>query len=192
MANRVRSITTFGVAMSLMLWMAGAASAYATHHDHHLTYGVTGQKFYLDSTAISRTNAIAQAVNVWNATSTPISYARTYTQSQSRMDFHENSSSGYAFCATTRVFIDTTDVTSQADTTNWWWARVYIDPTIDVASLCGTQTTVHRGSIVAHEMGHGMGLAHTSNAATLMYNGQAGTAVYKPAADDIAGINHLY
>lgn len=172
----------------------GPAHAYQTWNDHRLTYGVTGQEFWLSPSAVSNNApAIRAAVPLWNATATPISYSETSTQSASRMDFYHNDNVGTGLCATTRLYVNTTDVTgggSHAPTQNWWWGKVVIYPDLWDAASCGPQS--HRAAIVAHEQGHVMGLAHAVNSNRLMYAGIAATNVNRPSADDINGINHLY
>jgi hypothetical protein len=75
--------TAAAVAMAV-----GPAGAYQTFNDHRLTYGVTGQQYWLAAGAVSNNEAaIVSGVGLWNATSTPVSYSRTYTKSASRMDF---------------------------------------------------------------------------------------------------------
>jgi predicted Zn-dependent protease len=70
------------------------------------------------------------------------------------------------------------------------WAKVTIDPLLANATACGPDT--RRDGIIAHEVGHAMGLAHNSNSSSLMYTGVANTRVDAPIKDDRDGINALY
>ncbi|MEU0316538.1 matrixin family metalloprotease [Nocardioides sp. NPDC006273] len=92
------------------------------------------------------------------------------------------------YCAATQMYVDTTAVDPRDR--NWWWAKVTIDPALHNTSLCGAIS--HRKGIIAHEQGHAMGLAHTSNSSTLMYTSISGTSVNAPRQDDRNGIIALY
>lgn len=128
-------------------------------------------------------------MGAWNATTnTKVWYIRTYTKSQSRLDFYQRSTSSGTYCAITAMYIDTTSV--NPSNTNWWWAKITTDPLLSDASACGSGT--HRAGIIAHEQGHAMGLAHNSNSGTLMYTYISNTSVNGPKGDDTNGINYLY
>lgn len=45
--------------------------------------------------------------------------------------------------------------------------------------------------VFSHELGHALGLAHTTNTSVVMHPND-NRIVYKPAADDVAGVNSLY
>jgi len=166
----------------------GPAGAYQTFNNHTLTYGVSGQQYWLSANAVSNNeNAIVSGVGLWNATSTPASYSRTYTQSSSRMDFYYNATGGY--CATTYYYVDESPV--NPNNQNWWWGKVYTTEHLKEPINCGNAD--HRPAILAHEQGHVMGLNHLDNGpARLMYTYISGTNVNSPQPDDIAGINFLY
>lgn len=200
--QRVRSLLarwararTVAVATGVALLIGcPAASAYVTWSDRHLTYGVSGQKYWIsDGAASFAGTAINSSVSLWNATSTPVSYSRTTTKSASRLDwYHVTTDDG--FCAVTRMFVNTTNVNGAtgAPTSNWWWAKVNIRTIFHDTDLCGP--TNHRPAVLAHEMGHAMGLAHAPGS-VLMNAHIAWSDFYginAPRADDIAGIKHLY
>lgn len=190
--NRLLAAAISGLA--LVALGPSPAQAYQTWDDHHLTYGVTSQRFWLADSAVNNNdNAIHDAVALWNATPTPISYSETQTQSVSRMDFYHSTATGTGLCATTRLYVDTTEITNggnTAPTRNWWWGKVIIYPDLKDAAACGPSG--HRAAIVAHEQGHVMGLAHAVHSNRLMYAGLASTDVNAPTGDDVNGINHLY
>lgn len=183
-----------GVAAMMAVAAQAPANGYQTWGDHKLTYGVTGQKFWLDSTAANNNNAaIHDGVALWNATKTPISYSETATKASSRMDFYHTSATNVSWCGITYLYVDTTDLTAggtKAPTRNWWWGKVTLSPLLKNTAACGASG--HRKAIVAHEQGHVMGLAHAVNSDRLMYSGIAGTGVNAPISDDVNGINHLY
>jgi Zn-dependent protease with chaperone function len=152
-----------------------------------LTYGISGQQYWLAPGAVDNNeNAIVSGVGLWNATSTPVSYSRTYTQSASRMDFYYNATGGY--CATTYYYVNTTTV--NPNNQNWWWGKVYTTQHLKEPSNCGNAD--HRKAVLAHEQGHVMGLDHAVSSSRLMYTWIGGTNVNAPQPDDVDGINYLY
>jgi hypothetical protein len=178
------------VAFGLVMVTGAPADAYNTFNGHNLKYGVNGEYYWLDSTAEnSHPNAIPAGVGHWNNTSdTKVWYVSTLDKSKSRLDFYRRSSSSNSYCATTALYVDTSTVNPSSS--DWVWAKVTIDPLLANASACGPDT--HRDGIIAHEMGHAMGLAHNSNSSSLMYTDISGTRVDAPIKDDRNGINALY
>jgi hypothetical protein len=175
---------------ALLFGAAGAANAYNTFNGHKLTYGVNGQYYWMDQSAVdSHPNAIPAGVDAWNdTTDTKVYYKRTYTKSQSRMDFYRRSTSSGSYCAITAMYVDTSVVNQNSQ--NWTWGKVTVDPLLTNVSACGADT--HRKGIIAHEQGHVMGLAHSSSSGHLMYDQVAATSVNTPRTDDRNGINALY
>ncbi|HWU33464.1 MAG TPA: matrixin family metalloprotease, partial [Marmoricola sp.] len=160
-------------------------------NSHRLTFGVSGQKFWLDATAANTYSpAIHGGVGLWNATSTPISYAETTMKSQSRLDFyHPANSAVVGACGYTEWYVDTSKVNPSIQ--NWWWAKVSLTNKLTDEVSCGPQT--HRKAIVAHEQGHAMGLAHAILSDRLMYDAIAAQLnINSPQPDDVNGINYLY
>ncbi|MFZ7121819.1 MAG: hypothetical protein ACOWWH_12835 [Eubacteriaceae bacterium] len=82
---------------------------------------------------------------------TPISYRRTSTKSSSRMDIYKvstvNSWWGY-----TLMYHHNNEI--NPSTANWVWGKILLDG--DFASLSSSKEK----AVIAHEMGHVMGLAH--------------------------------
>lgn len=78
-----------------------------------------------------------------------------------------------------------------ADNTNWLYAKVLLDG--DFSSLSSTSSNNRQKAVIAHEMGHAMGLAHTSMN-TLMRPDIAfcSPGLYRAQPNDLAGINFLY
>ncbi|MFJ6214537.1 matrixin family metalloprotease [Streptomyces sp. NPDC092296] len=179
------------IAFGLVMATGAPAHAFYTFNSHHLKYGINGQLYWLDSTAVnSHPTAIPAGVDHWNnTTDTKVWYERTYTKSESRLDFYRRSTSSNSYCAVTAMYVNTSEVSPSS--TDWVWAKVTVDPDLAVASKCGPDT--HRDGIIAHEMGHAMGLAHhPSNSSSLMYTYISSTSVDAPIGDDRNGINSLY
>lgn len=191
--NRFRA-AGLGLVVMAAMYASPSSVAYNTWSDRHLTYGVVGQKYWLDQTAVDNNEgAILDGVAAWNATSTPVSYSRTTVKSSSRLDWYRISTNDSA-CAVARHFVDTTNVNGAdgVPESNWWWGRVNIRPQLKTPAACGPAT--HREGVLAHEMGHVMGLAHVNGGANRLMRTDISSLdnVNTPRQDDIDGINHLY
>jgi hypothetical protein len=183
-------------AATLLAALAAPAQAYQHWpHNYHLTFGAQGQKYWIGELAETNEPAIDDAVSSWNSASGKVSYSQTGTQSQSRLDFTHPSGDNGA-CANTLFFVDTDNVgnANGAPTKNYWWAKVQVRDALNDTDACGPVN--HRRGILAHEMGHALGLAHvTGGAARIMRTYIAYPANYGinvPQPDDIAGVNALY
>ncbi|MFE2291453.1 matrixin family metalloprotease [Streptomyces sp. NPDC059452] len=178
------------IAFALVMTTGAPAGAYNTYNGHRLKYGINGEYYWLDSTAQnSHPNAIPAGVGHWNnTTDTKVWYVKTLAKEKSRLDFYRRSSSSGVYCAATSMYVNTSAVNAYQK--DWVWAKVTIDPLLANASQCGPET--HRDGIIAHEVGHAMGLDHNSNKSSLMYTNISGTRVDAPIKDDRNGINHLY
>lgn len=194
MVKRTLAALTAGIMILAIGVATGAqpASAYATFNGHKLIYGVgnygaSTQHYWVDSSASAYSGTIDTAMNNWIYTTsywgitTPISYTRTSTRSASRMD-HYKVSTINSWWGLTQMFSGSTQV--NPSTANWVWAKVLLDG--DYAN-CPNQK-----GVIAHEQGHGMGLAHVSSGTSLMRWDIAGLAINRAQPDDLNGINHLY
>jgi hypothetical protein len=158
------------------------AFAYNTFGGHKLIYGVTGEKYWINSSAAPHATGIQNAWSSWSATSTPISYTQTATQADSRMDFYKVSSVNDWWGITT-FYVGSNTVDPEG--TDWSWAKVRLDG--DFANCPNKQ------GVIAHEVGHGMGLAHVfGGTARLMRSNIAYLSTTTPKPDDVDGINSLY
>jgi hypothetical protein len=186
------------VAMLVALACSGTAQAYTTYNGHVLNggvgnYGANPRYYYITYSAGLQEDDITSAVYTWIHTTsrlgitTPIYWARTYTQSQSVMDFYHNvyydASSG--IIATTEQILN--NVVIDPTTTNWNWGKIKLNtPVFDPLSHFNEEGSV------AHEMGHLMGLGHTTVTNRIMCLLSFGRTVNACQADDANGINYLY
>lgn len=158
------------------------ASAYATFHNHRLTYGIVNQTYWISPSATSYADTVIRGWNKWNNSPTPAAWSRTYTQSASHVDVYQVSSVN-TWWGLTSMYVNTTQVLP--DNQDWWWAKVQLDG--DFAN-CPNPV-----GVAAHEDGHAMGLAHVSGGdPRLMRSDIASLTTTAPWVDDSNGINALY
>lgn len=171
-------------------------SAYSTFNNNKLTYGVGNygknkQYYWIDSSASAFNSYITGAMNDWVYTTsywgitTPISYAKTTTQSSSRMDIYKTNTT-HNWTAITYFYSGSTEVDPYKG--NWSWGKIVLDS--DFSSVPNNK----KRPIIAHEMGHVMGLAHTNSTKSLMRPdiNSSTTTIDRAQPDDLAGINFLY
>lgn len=194
MVKRALAALTAGIVLLVVGLLAGAqpASAYATFNGHKLIYGVgnygsSTQHYWVDPSASGYSGTIDTAMSNWVYTTsywgitTPISYTRTSTKSDSRMD-HYKVSTVNSWWGLTQMFSGSTQV--DPSTANWVWAKVLLDG--DYANC------PNKKGVIAHEQGHSMGLAHVSSGTSLMRWDIASLSISRAQPDDLNGINYLY
>lgn len=151
---------------------------------------ITQVKVYLN-VASGYASYINTAMSEWvNTTSsmgvtTPISYTKTTTQSSSRMDIYQVSTVNEWWGLTT-MYNGSTEV--DPFSSNWAWGKIQLDA--DFSDLSENK----RLAVIAHEMGHVMGLAHSDFSNVLMradiaYNS---SSTSRAQTNDLGGINYLY
>jgi Matrixin len=198
MTRRRRSLVVMIVAIALVLTCVGTAWAYTTYNGHVLNggvgnYGANPRYYYITSSASGHTTDITSAMSDWIYTTsrlgitTPIYWARTYTQSQSVMDIYhgEYYDPDLGIVAMTEFILN--NVACNPYVTNWNWGKIKLNtPLFDPLSDYNEKGTV------AHEMGHLMGLGHTVMTDQIMCTLGAGRTVNACQWNDLAGINYLY
>ena len=131
------------------------------------------------------TSACTVAVMPGMGVTTPISYTKTTTQSSSRMDIYQVSTVNEWWGLTT-MYNGSTEV--DPFSSNWAWGKIQLDA--DFSDLSENK----RLAVIAHEMGHVMGLAHSDFSNVLMradiaYNS---SSTSRAQTNDLGGINYLY
>jgi hypothetical protein len=184
--------------LMVMLVLPGTASAYSTYNGHVLNggvgnYGSNPRYYYITSSASYQEDDIDNAIYTWIHTTsrlgitTPIYWAQTTTQSASVMDFYHNIyyDQGTGIIAVTEHILN--NVVISPTTANWNWGKIKLNtPCFDPLS------TYNEEGSCAHEIGHLMGLAHTTNTGRVMCQLESGRTVNACQADDANGINYLY
>jgi hypothetical protein len=182
----------------IVLACSGTALAFNTYNGHVLNggvgdYGADDRLYYITYSASDHAGDITSAMWDWIHTTsrlgitTPISWLRTYTQSASVMDIYHNvywdASTGIV--AATEHILNNQVISPY--TANWNWGKIKLNtPVFDPLSDYNEKGTV------AHEMGHLMGLAHTTVTNRIMCTLGDGRTVNACQADDANGINYLY
>jgi hypothetical protein len=186
------SVATTLAAFVTLTFDATPAHAYATWSDHKLiggvgAYGNSNQYYYVDGSANAHLATAVGAMDDWIYTTTrtgittPISFLRTTYRPASVMDVFKTGLIT-PWWGITSFYNGATE--QDVDLGNWYWTYIQLDGAF---SQCANQ----RG-VIAHEMGHAMGLAHVTTPSSLMYDDLAYTAVQAAVADDLNGVNHLY
>ena len=189
--------TLFLSVFVILAMMTTDVSAYNTYNQHKLTYGVgdygnSTQYYWIDSSASEFNSYIVGAMNDWIYTTsywgitTPISYKKTTTQSSSRMRIYQVSTPN-EWSGNAEHYIGSTKV--DPFTTNWTWGKVILDVDFDYTIAENKKKT-----IIAHEMGHVVGLRHTARTDALMFEdvGNSYITINRAQPNDLAGINVLY
>jgi hypothetical protein len=186
------------MAVAIVLAGSGAAWAYTTYNGHVLNggvgnYGANPRYYYITSSASDEATHITSAMSDWIYTTsrlgitTPIYWARTYTQSQSVMDIYKGVyfDPALGIVATTEHILN--NVVISPYTANWNWGKIKLN-----TPLYDPLTDYNEKGTIAHEMGHLMGLGHTVMTDQIMCTLGGGRTVNACQANDCAGINYLY
>ena len=176
-----------------------SAFAYNTFSGHKLingvgNYGANNQTYWIDSTASVHAGNINTAMSDWiytssyNGVSTPISFVQTTTISNSRIDVYKVTTTN-DWWGLTQMINDGNSI--NPETSNWLYTKVLLDS--NFGTLSSTSDDNRQKAVIAHEIGHCMGLAHTTMN-TLMRADIAycSPGIYRAQANDCDGINYLY
>lgn len=205
--SRPKLLISLVLSMAMLFFSAVPAYAYATT-GYVLTggvgnYGYTNRYYYVDSSCSSTmTSDIATAWSQWiNTTSsvgitTPISVVKTSTQSSSVFDFYyrnqyEEEDGVYGV---TLFWLYSTQVspTGYMPTQNWGWTQIILNNPNFVSLPRSSGGLNRQKGVIAHEIGHAMGLAHVSDPNRLMYPYGNTVNVDSCTSDELNGINSLY
>jgi hypothetical protein len=195
---RRKVVLAVATALILVLVCSGTAWAYTTYNGHVLLsgvgdYGNSPRYYYITSSASGQSTDITNCVYTWIHTTsrlgitTPIYWARTYTQGDSVMDWYHGTyyDPGSGIIAMTEQLLNNAVIDPYAS--NWYWGKIKLNtPVFDPLSSFNEE-----GSC-AHEMGHLMGLGHTAVTNRIMCQLAGGRTVNACQADDANGINYLY
>lgn len=167
------------------------AKAYQTFDDHVLVGGIWQRTYFLTDSAVANIEtASVDSAATWTSAPVATSWRRQGALAGADVIYNWINNTAPDYCAITYLYYGGA-YHSDWPTSDWSHTKINIRPTIKQSSLCGS--TSHRRGVLAHELGHSMGLAHVmSRPAMLMYAYLADTNVNDPGSDDLAGIQHLY
>src|SRR5262252_3772227 len=169
--RRVGALALAACLGAAIVLYATPAQAFVTYNDHLLIqgvgdYGHNNQYYYVDSSASVQRNTAIAAMNDWIYTTgrlgitTPISFLRTTYRPASVMDIFRVSYVSPTWWAHT-TWNNGLGVQNPSEA-HWLWGLIELS---NDYPQCPNQ----RG-VIAHEMGHVMGLDHRlDDASTLMY-----------------------
>ena len=196
-------IVILSIFFTFMFSMTIYAADYHTWYDRTLNggvgnYGYNNRYYFIDSSAINAGNETltVNAMNSWiytsNIVTTPISFQRTTTKSESIMDIYNGSyypAEEYIYGETLFWLSGTRIYPYNPDGSNWAWTQIHLN-TVSFNTL----SQQRKQGVIAHEMGHVMGLAHNQDwgPIVLMYPYGDELTVSSPTSHDLFGINHLY
>lgn len=176
-----------------------------TFNDKKLTSGVGeyGKKkryFWIDSDfSKNYKEQISNAFKYWTYTSsnpgvtTSISIKKSSLKSDATFEIHKKKLTGNMTGLT--EFYSKQKKIEDPSASNWTWGKIYIDQN-DTSDYSNRKKT----GLVAHEIGHTMGLSHQPNRPTdsIMYNYDDerkfsdGSFRNRPSKRDCNNINHIY
>ena len=178
-----------------MIFAAYSANAYVLQGGK-LNGGVSSEYYYIGMSNSNLVTACTRGVNAWNYVMSNSSQSFSFTRSTNKNNcsirfWAENQPSESWYGLTRYYTLSGTTATRVTNAQNRDYASCILNTYYYDSSLT-FPTLDHWIEIAAHEMGHGMGLAHTSNLGTLMYpHFDASTAV-GPTGDEVSGICAKY
>lgn len=164
-------------------------------------YGANSRYYWVDTNFhTNMKNRISYAVDFWVNTSsnpgvtTPISIVKTTDRTAATFEIRRKSLCG-GTTGLTEFYSYSTKV-ADPSAKNQTWNICYIDG-VKVTDL--DYSNAQKTGLVAHELGHAMGLSHqpTRKSDSIMYNYDSrcfadGSARNRPAKRDCNNINHIY
>lgn len=165
-----------------------------------LINGVTYRKYFIASNISQFTTNIESAFYDWNnstgspSTKTPIWFSKTTQSALSVIDFHRDyeisDPPGSRIFGYTR-FYSSNSIQLNPTTSYWYYARIDLDSTN--LNTLGTVQGRTKKSVIAHEIGHAMGLdENNTNPYSIMCQMGSNRKVDRAQYIDLNQINILY
>ena len=155
--------------------------------------GVYYQNYYIAPSAGGYSDKINVAMSEWNNSTgapwvwTPIWITQTGNPNHSRIDFHAeyNYDIGYT-SVYTRMYLNYVGMAWPWNS-NYNWSEIYINN----AWIPRYSWTVQKG-VMAHEVGHAFGMAHTAYYYSIMCQNTDAMRVFIPQEIDLNTVNAIY
>lgn len=157
------------------------------------SYGSHVRYFWIDSSAAANTSQIDQVRNEWVNTSgtilrTSILIKKISVQKSSVFDIYKKQ----IYAHSTGIigesyFYNSSNVDMGTPTYNYKWTKIILN-----TSVFNSLSSFNQRGTIAHELGHCLGLAHSTDSNRVMTQLGSGRKVAKATYTDLATINHLY
>lgn len=200
------------MAIIMMICICGifSASVYAKKGTYVLNggvgnYGNNRRYYYIDSSCNSAgvDQVIRAAWSDWINTTvyTPISTRETTTKSQSCFDFYYNEFESFTTLnGITHFYLNsgsevTIDYLTLRPSANWDWTNININSSNYLQLSTNQNNMNYRKYVVAHEIGHAMGLVHAdenSTDVTIMHRSTNSANTDICSQIDLEDINQMY
>lgn len=175
---------------------SSSASAYNLQQGK-LKGGIRNKKYYLGLTNQIYITACITAMNDWNyavqytpeTSNMGFNFTRTYNILDASLRFWGEHLPNQAYAGTTRYYVFNSSGGVTAVTNNY--NRDYADLIFNTANA-PTYNATYMSSLAAHEAGHGLGLGHTTDIGTLMFQGVNVRTASVPTRDEVLGIYAHY
>ena len=150
------------------------------------SYGSHVRYYWIDSSALSHTSLIDQARD--SILRTSILIKKISTQSSSVFDIYKKQLyPDYQGVLGESFFYNSLNNDMRVPTYNYKWTKIILN-----TSNFNALSNFNKRGTIAHELGHCMGLYHSTDKNRVMTQLGKGRTVAKATYTDLATINHLY
>lgn len=164
-------------------FVGGRVLAYSITYPYKLVGGITDRNFNISDPNGNWKTSVRNGVSAWNATPTRANYIESSTSNRT-LDFYVGNYGNSGWCGVT-LYVDADGFTMNYGgypSKNWYSNDINLNEYY--TNVCGTT----KKSIVVHEMGHSMGLRHSTDPNSVMIEG---SKLETPKTDDINGLNAM-
>ncbi|MFF2878146.1 matrixin family metalloprotease [Gottfriedia sp. NPDC057991] len=163
----------------------GRALAYSTTSPYKLVGGINSKTYYIGDPGGTWASSIRSGVSSWNS----LSYANYSEKSTSNqtLNYFVGAFGNTGWCGFTYYVDSDGSMINYGGypNKNWYKNEVQLNTSMNY-QVCSASKKI----VAMHEMGHSMGLKHSTNTGALMYDGYK--TIDYPTTDDLNGIEALY
>lgn len=180
------------VSILVCLGMVVALTGFNTWSgDSRLTGGVHGRTYWFDGSASSTLESQFHSAKwLWGNATSKVALAESSSISGSAFRVHQSSTLyPQGICGKAVFYTSSGAQWPSGPTSNY----AYVKLLIDNRTVAGGSGCANKVGISAHELGHGLGLAHVESPTVAVMRSDIAARTWQgPQADDVAGINYLY